>query len=66
MKTSQAEVKKRRAELKASPGTKADVQRVAGVSERAVYKWYRGELTSAKIAAAHAEVTGVVATAKAS
>lgn len=62
MKTSQREVKQRRAAIKASPHTKADVQRLAKVSERNVYKWYAGKLTSQKIAAAHAALTngGVV------
>lgn len=68
MKTTKSEVKKRRAEIAASPHTKADVQRLAKVSERAVYRWYAGTLTSEKIAAAHATLTngGVVAREKAS
>lgn len=57
MKTPKREVKKRRAEIEASPHTKADVQRLAGVSERMVYLWYRGERTSAKVAAAHRTLT---------
>lgn len=67
MKTSQREVKKRRAALKASGRTKVEVQRLAGVAERNVYKWYAGQLTSQRIAAAHATLTnGVVARERAS
>lgn len=58
MKTTHREVKQRQADLKASEHTKADVQRLAGVSERMVYFWYRGEKSSAKIAAAHRTLTG--------
>lgn len=58
MKTTKREVKERQAALRASPHTKADVQRLAGVSERMVYLWYRGERTSAKVKAAHDALTG--------
>lgn len=60
MKIPLREVKRRRAEIEASPHTKADVQRLAGVSERSVYRWYRGVMASQKIAAAHAALTNGV------
>ena len=60
MKAPRREVKQRQAELKASPHTKADVQRLAGVSERMVYFWYRGERTSAKVEHAHRALCVVV------
>lgn len=58
----------RRAEIAASPHSKADVMRLAGVSERAVYKFYDGTMNSKKIAAAHAALTngGLVAREKVS
>ena len=58
MKATPAEVKRRNKEIDASPHTKADVRRLAGVSERMIYFWYRGEKTSAKIAQAHRTLTG--------
>ncbi len=68
MKTTKREVKQRHAELRASGHTKADVQRLARVSERMVYFWYRGEKSSAKVAAAHRTLTqgALVATEQAS
>lgn len=66
MKTTKREVKERQAALKASGHTKAEVRRLAGVSERMVYFWYRGEKASTKIAAAHAALTDGAATSKAS
>ena len=58
MKATASDVKRRRKELAASPHSKADVMRLARVSERMIYFWYRGEKTSAKVAAAHAALTG--------
>jgi hypothetical protein len=58
MRITKREVKERQAALKASGHTKADVRRLAGVSERMVYFWYRGEKASAKIAQAHRALTG--------
>jgi len=58
MKTPSRKVKERITALRASGHTKAEVQRLAAVSERMVYFWYRGERTSAKVAAAHAALTG--------
>ena len=58
MKPTKREVKERQAAIAASPHTKADVQRLAGVSERMVYLWYRGERTSKKVKAAHDALTG--------
>ncbi len=52
----------REAALVTSGHTKADVMRLAGVSERMVYFWYRGEKSSTKIAAAHRALTGAAAT----
>lgn len=57
MKTTDREVKKRRRELRESGHTKREVERLAEVSERSVYKWYAGRLTSAKIAEAHRTLT---------
>lgn len=67
MKTPPREVKQRLAALRASGHTKVAVQRLAGVSERMIYFWYRGERTSRKIADAHAALTNrVVARARVS
>lgn len=52
------EVKQRQTDLHASGHSKAEVQRLSGVSERMVYFWYRGERASAKVARAHRALTG--------
>lgn len=59
MKISRREVKQRRAALKASGHSKADVRRRARVAERTVYYWYAGQKSSPKVAAAHATLTAV-------
>jgi hypothetical protein len=66
MRITKREVKQRQDELAASGHTKADVQRLASVSERMVYFWYRGEKTSAKVAAAHRALANSGITKKAS
>ena len=58
MKATAAEVKRRKKEIDTSPHSKADVMRLAGVSERMIYFWYRGEKSSAKVAHAHRALTG--------
>ncbi len=57
MKITKREVKERQQALRASGHTKADVRRLAGVSERMIYFWYRGEKASSKIAQAHRVLT---------
>jgi hypothetical protein len=47
------EVKQRNAERMAGGFTKVKVSRLADVSERFVYFWYRGERSSQKVQAAH-------------
>ena len=57
MATTKTEVKRRRADKTRGGFTYDAVRRLAGVSERMVYHWYRGERTSAKIARAHQTLT---------
>lgn len=68
MRATPTEVKRRQREIEASQHTKADVRRLARVSERMVYFWYRGERSSAKVAHAHRTLAGngLVAREKAS
>lgn len=65
MKTmSKAEVKRRKARLKASGHTYGDVARLAGVSWRMVKFWIDGQKTSANVERAYHTLTASVPAAK--
>lgn len=53
MKTTKTEVKRRNQQQRGAGFSKAQVQRLAGVSERFVLFWYRGQRTSQKVQTAH-------------